>query len=122
MKRSTVIESVEWVKFHARRHVVAESERLLGADSLSVAASSNEGAGAVEPGGDAEAPVPERDEAPWRLEKTPRTIKDLVELLCLETSRCLLPSGEGLERAPLGTGLNGGKCLRRLLCVRFEVE
>ena len=53
--------------------VLCVIERLLGADSLSVAASSNEGVGAVEPSGDAEASVPARGEAPWRLEKTPRT-------------------------------------------------
>ena len=91
MKGSTVRESEEWVKYEVRRHVVAELEGLLGTDSPSAAASSNEGVGAVEPNGDAEASVLARGEALWRLEKTPRTIKDLVESLCRENSRVLAP-------------------------------
>ena len=54
----TVNETEEWVKYEVRRHVVAELEGLLGTDSLSAAASSNEGVGVVEPTGDAETSVP----------------------------------------------------------------
>ena len=80
-KGSMVHESPEWVKYEVRRHVVAELEGLLGTDSPSAAASSNEGVSAVDPNGDAEASVPARGAALWCLEKTPRTIKDLLESL-----------------------------------------
>ena len=62
------------------------------------------------------------NETLWRLEKTPRTINDLVESLCQESSGVLVPFGEDLENVPLGTRLDGGECFRRLLCFRFEVE
>ncbi len=61
-------------------------------------------------------------EALGRLEKTPRTIKDLAESLRRKTSRVLAPFGQDLENAPSETRPNGGECLRRLLCYRFEVE
>ena len=85
-------------------------------------APSNEGVGAVEPNGDAEASVLSRGEARWRLEKTPRTTKDLVESPCQDISRDLAPFGEDLDNALLETRLNGGECFRRLLCFRFEFE
>ena len=97
MKGSTVRESPEWVEYTVRRHVVAELEGLLGTDSPCAAASSKEGVGAVEPNGIAEASVLARGEALWRLEKTPRTIKDLVESLCQDNSQVWAPFGEDLE-------------------------
>ena len=115
-------ESEEWVKYEVRRHVVAELEAHFCTDSPPTTASSNEGVGAVEPNGDAGTHAAARGEALWRLERTPRTIKDLVESLCEENSQFLVPFGEDLGNAPLETRLDGGECFRRLLCFRFEVE
>ena len=117
-----VHESPEWVKYEVRRHVVAELEGLHGTDSPSAAASSNKGVNAVEPNDDAEASVLARGQALWRLEKTPRTIKDLVESLCQKNSWVLAPFGDELANAPLQTRVNGGECFRWLLCFRFEFE
>ena len=109
-------ESIDWLRYEVRRHVVSELESLATSGRNPAAASSTEGAGIVE------ASVCPQGAGPWRLDKTPRSIEALVESLCQENSRFLTPFGNDFEKVPLGTRLNGGECFRRLLCFRFDVE
>ena len=109
-------ESIDWLRYEVRRHVVSELESLATSGRNPAAASSTEGAGIVE------ASVSLQGAGPWRLDKTPRSIEALVESLCQENSRFLTPFGNDFEKVPLGTRLNGGECFRRLLCFRFDVE
>ena len=110
------------MRYEVRRHVLAELENLPGATWLTVADSGHEAAGAAELSGDAEASLLMQGGAPWRLEKTLRSMEDLMPSICQKTSRFFCsPLGAYLEREPLGTKLNGGKCFRRLLCFGFEV-
>ena len=115
-KHTTVHETLDWIQYEVRRHVVAELESLLGAGAGPPVPSSNASTGVVEES----LPAPGAEH--WRLAKTPRNTQAFVESLCQEESRCLSPFGEDLETAPLGTRLSGGECYRRLVCFRFDVE
>ena len=71
---------------------------------------------------DAPASVMDNVQEARGLEKTPRNVQEIVTALCNEESWVLTPLGQDMDTMQLGRQLKGGECLRRLFCLRFDVE
>ena len=95
-----------------RHHAVMELESLCRKDASTASSSSRD----APPSGLA------ASEGVRSLEKTPRTVVNMIAAMQKDSSWVTVHFGEDMEMLPLDSHLDPHTCFRRLLCLRFNVD